>query len=946
MLFDFFSPIEALRKISPQKAEKNIDESYSYLANDFKGVAAIFEKCDPLEILKLSLWDERKTLMEKKRDDAKIESAVLLPIILESVLLSSYVEKTGVERSVSSSLWSRLKSLCDDSLRRITRIIENKTALFLSSGFSNEDGENYRNIIRAYLLPYQVDKVALKKASTLLRTLLEEKKELINKIGVDSDTFWINLDNIAAKSLNGIDDLVSRIQCYRDEYSLALSKKKDEIEGKSEEEIFDMITTENGWENRAEGLAMERDGFDMFALSSLSSLSPSVFSPFTASSGTLDIISLLKMGYWPAMRFPFVEYGGAVYTFVGKHIPSFIALSSSFSRRNASISDVLKIFYRIGVDTYTYDGNSIDISVLPSFYDRNIFCDPALYDLIKKSRNEESSLRVEYGHKRLIVDPDEEEEEKEKNGVLFISSLFMAEASRDRNKKHELISHLLGNLEFPEKTNEYKVIDEDELEEEVVSSFDEDDDLITDEYEYDNGEDEKNIEEEELPLPEYELVKKVDIKKEEERYALTDEILKKDEENSIEEEKFEEELDDDIFDDTEEEERLDVLGEKEESEYFLDLESDEGVKDDTEKEASLDAEEEATSYDESQLDFLDLLDEDEEEKEERIIDEELEKEDEEEFKKEEEDSISLEDDTFILPSQDEMNDKRESSYSDEEKLSSLEDDIENEETTSDGNASCDEVNPSPIDEDTNSDLINSSVDEEEISEIDAERKINASEENDEEKSVPCGDSAPSEEKSFSDMSHSAFLESDDIIEEKDPDHENNEESLEKEVLEMEESEENKVELPSKSEETEVKEDLPISGIVYDIYRSLGPSSFFASFLRKEDSETLKELESVIENSWNRMQSDGKDKLFNVAEYSFSILLSRDHIRDDLRLSELMNNAGGVMYVHSADEWRAVILYINSSFVLEDAMERKLTKDSFSPSDWKRVTYIGEQMKKR
>ncbi len=940
MLFDFFSPIEALRKINPQKAEKNIDESYSYLANDFKGVAAIFEKYDPLEILKLSLWDERKTLMEKKRDDAKIESAVILPVMLESVLLSSYVEKTGVERSVPSSLWSRLKSLCDDSLRRITRIIENKTALFLSFGFSNEDGENYRNIIRAYLLPYPVDKVALKKASTLLRTLLEEKKELIDKIGVDSDTFWINLDNIAEKGLNGIDDLVSRIQCYRDEYSLALSKKKDEIEGKSEEEIFDMITRENGWENRAENLAMERDGFDMFSLSSLSSLSPSVFSPFTASSGTLDIISLLKMGYWPVMRFPFVEYGGTVYTFVGKHIPSFIALSSSFSRRNASISDVLKIFYRIGVDTYTYDGNSIDISVLPSFYDRNIFCDPALYDLIKKSRNEESSLRVEYGHKRLIVDPDEEEEKKEENGVLFISSLFMAEASRDRNKKHELISRLLGPLEFPEKTNEYKVIDEDELEEESASSFDEDDDLITDEYEYDNGEDEKNIEDEELPLPEYELVKKVDIKKEEERYALTDEILKKDEENSIEEEKFEEELDDDIFDDTEEEERLDVLGEKGESEYFLDLESDEGVKDDTEKEALLDDEEDSASYDESQLDFFDLLDEDDEEKEERIIDEELEKEDEEEFKEEEEkeeeeDSISLEDDTFILPSQDEMSAERESSYSDETELPSIEDDTENEETTSDGNASCSEVNPSSIDEANNTDLIN----EETTLRIDAERKINASEENDEEKSVP------SEEKEgFSDNAFTSFLESDDIIEEKGPTL--NEGESEKEVLLMEESEENKVILPSKSEETEVKEDLPLSGIVYDIYRSLGPSSFFASFLRKEDSETLKEMEIVIENSWNRMQSDGKDKLFNVAEYSFSILLSRDHIRDDLRLSELMNNAGGVMYAHSADEWRAVILYINSSFVLEDAMEKKLTKDSFSPSDWKRVTYIGEQMKKR
>ena len=154
---------------------------------------------------------------------------------------------------------------------------------------------------------------------------------------------------------------------------------------------------------------------------------------------------------------------------------------------------------------------------------------------------------------------------------------------------------------------------------------------------------------------------------------------------------------------------------------------------------------------------------------------------------------------------------------------------------------------------------------------------------------------------------------------------------------------------SSMEELQIEEEPAppeIPGVIGEIYKTLGSSSSFAEFIKLSDEDTLSDLDDVIESCWNRQQMEGKDKMFNIPDYNLSIILARDSVRDELRLSELLNNAGGVMYSRDAENWNAVIVYIDSSHVVEKALERTITKDSFSPSDWKRVTYIGEQLKKR
>ncbi len=1075
MVYDFFSPLDEIKRIPSQKAGKNIEESYGYLSNDFSTIARIMREYNPLELIKLSLWDERKVLKEKKKDQRKNASASLMPVVLQSVLLSSYLTVYGSKRNISIKDWNRLKDVTDDILRRIIRIVENKTALFMSEGEkSRDEGEKYRSVISSYLIPDIITEESLKKDTVMLLSLLEEKWEALSFTSRDVNTYVINIDNIADKSLNGIDDLCMRVQAYSDEFALARAKKGEALANKSEDEVYRIITKENGWEGRAEELARERDGFDLYTLDKLTSLESEDFKPFTASAGALDMISLLKLGYWSAMRYPFVALEDRIYTFVGKHIPRFIALSASLSRREAALKDVSAIFFRTGIDTYTYDGNSIDISVLPSYYDSNIFSTPSRMKDVEEKRSEELSLKASYGHKRLIVDPDQEEDMI--NGPsLTISSVFMADAARNRNSKHELIKSLLGDLDFPEKASEYKVIDEDEFVRDVPPLPDDDDDKISDEYEYDNSDgdnDTLNESDTDVLPPEYEK-KVVDIKKEEEKYALTDEIIAKEEKESEEEEKYTLDLDDDIFDDSEEEERLDDVGEKEEDEYYIEEENEEQNEEQNEEEKTFDDDAQTEDEGDGQLDFFDLLDEedekdtsdesskeddesdyspeeetvleksptlplfdddipDEEEEEEKLLDEEIEKEDEEEFTEEEEKAEELDDSSFNLPFEETSLDNEEKPLNEEieeEKAQEELDDAQNEEIEDKEEFDKEESLPSqeepilfeeekPLDEedetvyeeldeqssentvpeeetvdsipsdipdaqeepeealDNDDSFTLPSIDEGEDevkSEENAEEEATSSTENEpkntqsswlsafmgleetedeSEKESPIieGDAldipAPVEEEETEEEESSEISEGENGVEEDIPqasseDTDSPEE--EHQILTMEELDDDE-ELPLVSDDKD--EDIPYSGIIREIYLSLSSSSVFADFLKDAGVQTAEEFEEVIHNSWEKSRNEGKDKLFNIAQYSMSVIISHNLVKDELRKSELYNNAGGVMYAYGSDKWTAILLYIDDSFSLSDAYEKTLTKESFSPSDWKRVTYIGEQIKNK
>ena len=1009
---DLFSPVSVLSKLSLQKAQRNLDDSKTYLFNDFRSIAKILSQYNPLEVMKMSLWEERRIDAVSTKDEVKRRAAVLLPIILQSIVESDFMEGRGTSLEVKSKDWERLKSLSEDIVRRLARIIDSLSAIAICNGDSDVvEAEKLRSSIEKRLLPGSVDKESQEREIWRLRSQFEEIPDFQSRMGSDYIAFILNVQNISRYSLNCIDDLVRDVALYKEEYSLseAQMRSSGELDGLTEKQIFDKITKKNHWEGRAQSLTDRRDGYSLFMPETYSSLPEEAYAQYSVKAFSLNIDAFISRGFWPAARYPFFEMDGKIYTFVGKHLPFFLSLSCLIDRFLASSRDVLSIFNLMDCDTYSYDGNKIEISVLPSVLDINPVLYPSSLRNILRRRKAEDSVQRKLGHKKLVVDPDMEEDMEKKDDVLYVSSAFLSRATVDKNAKRNLLSSLLGVLELPEEEESIYTETDDYFEGSEPPLDDVECEKSSYEYEYEyNDEDEdemsKKLDEryDNLTLVEYDKTTPTEEEKKSliDRYSLTDEIIKKSEEEENYEERMEKTLDDDIFDDTEEEEHLDDIGVSDsDSEYYEEVEAgDEYI------------EEEKTPED-GQLDFFSILDD--ESSEEKEFEDELDEEDEESFEEEEKKEEILDNDIGLPDEEesveeenieetenilmDEVSDPALEMETEEAEAPAEDDVIVEEEEESSGS----EETQEPVETESEPSLDDSG--EEDfvlpIATVDEEPLVKETEEETNHNPIS-SDSKEKEENSFvfDDSEDSKVLPKAESVENKKPPMsftdnlfaalgmEDDEEDtpieevaestdLESSIEEMKEEtseEDNKMEdspshedpIEETQEEQEgeecVMEDSPmeelqmeeepappeIPGVIGEIYKTLGSSSSFAEFIKLSDEDTLSDLDDVIESCWNRQQMEGKDKMFNIPDYNLSIILARDSVRDELRLSELLNNAGGVMYSRDAENWNAVIVYIDSSHVVEKALERTITKDSFSPSDWKRVTYIGEQLKKR
>ena len=1124
---DLFLPLKVVSSLSPVKAKRNVEESKAFLLNDFSSMGKILSSYSPLEMMKMARWEERRVLALGGKDIVKKKSAVLLPILLQSIVESNAFRPVSSSVEIKLKDWDRIKTLSEDVVRRIARWIDSKVSIAIGEGkVTVEDAFGLRAAIEERLLPSVMDEKTLERESWLLRALLEEVPDFQGRFGIDSPSFALNIKNIAKVGLNGIDNLVRDVAVYSQEYSLseAQLRARGELEGLDESEIFNLITKRNHWEGRAKELSNLRDGYSLFMPSYASSLPFSTYGFYSMKAGQLDLMSFLEKGFWPALRYPFIELEGKHYSFVAMHLPLFLSYFTSVDRILASSRNVLSIFHLSDCDTYVYDGNKIEISVLPSVRDTNPILYPSSFSRVVKKRKDELSLQRKLGHKRLIVDPDMVLDMEKKDETVYVSSSFLYRCTVDKSAKTELLTALLGYLELPGSGKEYSMDTEEDLYSTESSTDDLRDDPTTDEYEYDNiDEDEESrlLDERDANIQFVEYDRKEASKEEKEsmieRYSLTEDLIKKSEEEEEREFVLDEALDDDIFDDSEEDEKLDDIGpgESYDSEFF----------DAADASDEYEVHEEEEEKEESgQLDFLSLLDE--EDPEEAEFENELDEEEKKSFQEEElheavldsiitlpsENAPSAEDD--ILSSVDEEiessspemeeegeigvgieseepNDAVESSSTPEDLLGemelptvseeeitpkmeeespslesivdtdlpsfSYEDEVTSDETQSgekeedqeeDQEETMDREDVSGTSEEAETEMERESEESSPLSEeppalfeseetkaeegsekenesssddvgsteesmgsdvfapeceensslngelpLETEIPVVAEEDKEDEPSLQNenavaeeegnvfmmedspsplpeelyreeepqsqekeeekGESVPEElknsetdsNKSFCDSLFSALgledMEEDEALPEvTEPEEEKEEEAIvleDKSPLEIESVEEEEVD-----DEIEEKAE----GIVYSIYKELGKDSAFASFIRSSDSGTLEELEEIIQSCWNRQQVEGKDKLFNIVDYSLSILLAHDSIRDDLRLSELLNNAGGVMYSRDMDTWKAVIVYINSSYTVEEAMEKTISRETFSASDWKRVTYIGEQMRKR
>ena len=963
-----FADLSSLSAMTKEKAGKNMEEAQNYIALDLGNIAKCIRPYHPLEVLKMAAWEERRLMHSRAKDPESQLVAHLLPVLLQSVVQSTIFDVSdgmSSNRAIKQKDWNRLLSLTEDTVRRILRYIDAYTVFTIKSGrISEENGEEYRNTIFSQLFPpAESEDSILRSVYVWYGSIASESAKCRELFGVDPETLANGLYKVSIQGLTGIDKLTEDISVYKAEMMLIMAQKRSDerYASKSEDELRDIIVHEEGWEGRVSRLAGQRDDFDLFRPEFAADLPGKAYETLSVYPGTLDIMEYLKKGIWPATVFPFLRFGSMYYSFVSSHILFYgeriLAENASLylTDTEAAYNACSMIFTNTGVpDVYSFDGNKIDIHVISSLTEVNAFLSPEFYEDRLRRRQDDMLAKPQPGHKLLFVDPDGFSDlQKISDGIFLVSAYHLFKAVRDKETRTSLLRDIFGTLDLGEADEETKFFEaaEEDLLDYSAEGDEPLDDSVSDEYEYDEQDDDekaRTLEEKEKELEEdmpaeYDLSSRSDeIRALQDKYELTEDIIEKDEEQEREADEYERELDDDdyLYDDQESDEDLDDAESEAEEIY------DEAEKDD-------EYDNQATQDDPDQLSFLD----------------ELLSETESEIDAEEEESLYMK----------EADEAEEFSRTDSEKMPSDEIEMASEEDeaddplrddvsldiqipTYDVSETPEVVLPIPFD-DTVPSIISAVVSDEPVEE-------DGQVESFQEESRPCNpqdeffqeDEESSDSPDPQDVAEAVpeGTEAEDLGDEESETEEITTESLidkgivrkvetedGQSVFVMSGSAETPVAAVEEEEDEEETPSLSLDGILGEIASHLSSKGAFMGFVSSAESDMLDYLSRVIRASWEKQQADGKDKMFSVFDYSISVILaSPNAVRDELRKEELLNNAGAVMYSKHREEWNALVLVINSSYELEDAFETVITPSSFSPSNWKICTIIGEQLIQR
>lgn len=648
-----FADFSALSSMSGEKAEKNMQEALNYLGLDMRNIARTMRPYHPLEMLKMAAWEERRVARLKGDDEFQKLYAHLLPVLTQSVLQSTLYDTSypaSTNRDIKQKDWNRLLSLAEDAAKRLLKYIESYAVYAVRSGaVSEENAESYRETILRQFFPPEESRDSIEKHSCLwYGYAIDDEKVIEEKFGTELRPLLSGLEKIAEYGLEGIDKLTEDFSVYKAEMLLLMARKRAEgaDPSLSDDELRDEIVHENKWEMRVKDLQGRRDDFDLFRPEFAADLPSDVYEVLSCPIGSVDIDEYLRKGLWPATVYPFIRFGSMHFSFVQSHILSYgqriLAINAGlYLRDSAAASAACRLLFSetdtVGV--YSFDGNKVDISILSSIREVNAVENPAFYESRVRSHAEDRNARARDGHKLLILDPDSDSPlEKISDSVFSSSVYYLIKSANTEEGREEFHRTIFGALEFPEKTEILDYLDEDDIDDKEV--IDDVDDEISDEYEYDSEDDDEKarvLEEkeralDEAPIPEYRKVTpcEEELRKLQDRYRLTSEIIRRDEESDAEADEYERELDNDDYSYDE----GDVLPPEDDEEI-----EDEELYDEVEKDDLYQSE---SSYDADQADLFDgLFDNPEEESEAELETEAESIEEEAEYEKEEEEASAF-----------------------------------------------------------------------------------------------------------------------------------------------------------------------------------------------------------------------------------------------------------------------------------------------------------------
>ena len=929
--------------ISREKAVKNLEEAKNYITLDLKNIASILSSYHPLEIARMSVWEARR--VERQSKDLETKSIYrLLPILIQSVLVSDLFFASSNNRDVRSKDWQRVSSLAEDVARKLSRYIDNLVIINLSDGrVSREDIMDYRTALYEQFFPSEKTHDIIRREKAVATSSFEWDGDAVEKtFSVSPERLVKDLFDISDSSLDVIDKLVDDIASFKEEVEKRVEKVRSSDPSLSEDGAMHMVYRDSDIRAENARLSGMRDDFDLFRPEFLSSITNETMDRLSSELGKVDMLSLLfDEGLWSATCYPFIKLSGMYFTFVARYL---LAIYQRFSfttmhlgsRVSASADNALSSLFTATdvVGVYSFNGRKVDVEVLSSLGEINLVSEPELWQQRMKRRSSEMEAKPQLGHTMLIVNPDGEEEIERLGDDIFLTSvLYLLKIRDDNNLRQPFYDMLFGplNAELPDDAP----FEDDVFEDEDAFTVEEmdavNDDLVLDELEeeddYLNEGDDEEDDLESYSDP-YEAVRK---EPSEEERLLNERMYESNHERILSE------LEKDV----------------ENSEYQ--------VVDEDEIESDEDQDNPVDDYeDPDQLNFLDLLDDYDTDEEDQL-------EEKEETELVEADGLEEDDevDEEALPSSDDVNDKK--SVSGILDLSDFDDEDPAEELYSQAIDEMEQAAEADEEEREEADPPSESV------LLEEEKKENVLKAIEESPTAMKEDRGLEKKNEDPDPSVSSLDDEDILLDEDEKDAEDEYLDL---IAEDEESEVNEEDLPELEElsspeandhgfenfskdgdivleyddgtdddnEEAVLDPSRYSKTIIDIARKVeGDASSLFSFLEKEDVSVIDYFDAVIRQSWEKQAEDGRDKMFSVFEYDMSLLLSKGRIYDDLRLQELMNNAGAVMYSQGKSRWNALLIYINKDYEVESAKMIVLTKESFSPSNWKIVTNIGDAL---
>lgn len=961
-----FSDDEGILLTRVQKARKNYQEAMNFLVNDYKSAAALMSRYYPLAVLSKASWHAWEAGQVKNADEVSRTAARIMPVFLQSVMQSRYYE-TGSGFSSLQDIrqkdWDRLKEITSDAVRRYLRLIENRAVIAVKEGLvREEDFAVYRDALFSELFLSPATESSLEKDRTLFNAVFTGDEDLAESVfHTDEKTLMQQLYAFAGVCVTAIDELVSDTRSLNEKIRAevdALMSQKPQL---TRQLASDEVIAKGGWRPRLESLRQRADSYDMFSVEMNTLLSTETCKCFSASAGSID--DVISDGRFTAVIYPFLRFADRFYCFTGSmFFPSTVhAIRAAIHRSGTmqkvgekldKISDhfILYLFRQSDIeDVYTYKGYKADVVLLASLRHIDCFEYPQLWTTRLERRKSERKRTAQLGHVLLFVDPDSDvplTDLGESSFMISLSALADVTVSDEKMKAfYSRFFDIQHREDYPEVESYEEAFSEDEILPDD-SSYDSPLDevpvqvLLDDESEYDRTDDDEKAriiesrfdQEDRFPsdvnddqacsrsyadLSGYELPEA--LKNEEVVEELDD--LETDDFSSDEADELDDEEDDSFLF---EEDDLD----EPEDEAEPDFEDDEaGI----EQDSGLDEDEE---YDESQPvsdecyipeddpDQLKLFDDDGSPAQ-NLPDDELAA----------LDKLETEsDELYIL-------DKEPSEAAEETQTEEVQsDEVQSDELKAEPAAKADELPLSSEEEDEEDgdfEAFDQSLAEKEEAELDSIPHdssvldeslpdISPEQAEEEEEGLVSEESeerqeAEEEEEDFA-SSLEAEMKDPDVIADSSPDY--------------------NMETSSSSSEKELPE------MLGEIRRRLdSPLAGFEELTRQADSQTLSALDSAIRKAVTASRTEQKDKMLVIPSCHLSLIVSAFDRLDSLRKMEVRNNAGTQMYARGMSDWSFVLLYYDSSELLRSLYCEELTPDSFSHSDWKIVSVLGEELKK-